>query len=180
MAFPFSLFGGNMKPLRIYRISDKYISYMKGVDSRVQDNKGRRRPYVGIVLTVGEYRYFVPMESPKPNHENIKPGWHLLKLDGGRLGLLGFNNMIPVHESAIIAFDIDQESDPKYAELLRRQAFYINRHKTDILDHASNTYYSTVNKKNKFFLKVCCDFKKLETACKHYDPNHPSRPNPKR
>ena len=145
---------------------------MKSTDSRVQDNKNRRRPYVGIVLTVGEYRYLVPMESPKSNHANLKAGWHFFKLDDGRLGLLGFNNMIPVHESAIIQFDISNEPDLKYAELLRRQASYINRHKADVLNHASHTYYNVVNKKNKFLLTICCDFKKLEAACKRYNPNH--------
>lgn len=160
-----------MESLKLYRVSDKYVRFLKSRDSRVQDNKNRRRPYVGIVLFVGDFRYFVPMESPKPNHENIKPGRHIMKLDSGKLGLLGFNNMIPVPEAAIIPFDIDVESDSKYAELLRRQASYINRHKADVLNHASQTYYSAVNTRNKFLLKICCDFKKLESACKQYRPN---------
>lgn len=160
-----------MESLKLYRVSDKYIRFLKSRDARVQDNKNRRRPYVGIVLYVGDHRYFVPMESPKPNHANIKPGRHIMKLDDGKLGLLGFNNMIPVHDTAVISFDINAESDEKYAELLRRQVTYINRHKADILHHASQTYYSVVNKKNKFLLGICCDFKKLEYACSKYDPN---------
>ena len=129
-----------METLKLYRVSDKYIRFLKGMDSRVQDNKDRRRPYVGVVLYVGEFRYFVPMESPKPNHANIKPGRHLMKLDNGKLGLLGFNNMIPIHESALIQFNIDDEPDMKYAELLRRQVSVINRNKADIYDHATKTY----------------------------------------
>lgn len=166
-----------MEALQIYRISDKYIRYLKNVDNRVQDNKNRRRPYVGVVLMVGEHRYFVPMESPKPNHINLRPGRHLMKLDDGKLGLLGFNNMIPVHDSALISFNIDLEPDKKYAELLRRQAGYMNRHKADILDHAAKTYFGLVNKKNKFLMTVCCDFKKLEKACKYYNPDyrHPTK-----
>lgn len=163
-----------METLKLYRVSDKYIRFMKGTDSRVQDNKDRRRPYVGVVLYVGGFRYFVPMESPKPNHSNIKPGRHIIKLDNGKLGLLGFNNMIPVHDEALISFDIDSESDLKYADVLRRQVSAINRIKADICDHASKTYYDVVNKKNSFLLGICCDFKKLENACKRYDPNHVS------
>ena len=159
-----------METLRIYRISDKYIRFLKSRDTRVQDNKNRRRPYVGVVLYVGEFRYFVPMESPKPNHANIKAGKHIMKLAGGKLGLLGFNNMIPVHEAALIAFDIDQEPDKQYAELLKRQASFINRNKADVLDHASQTYYSAISQKNKFLLEICCDFQKLEKACGQYDP----------
>ena len=161
----------HMESLRIYRIDDKYIRFLKSRDNRVQDNKGRRRPYVGVVLYVGDFRYFVPMESPKPNHANIKPGRHILKLDGGKLGLLGFNNMIPVNDAALIEFDIDSEPDRKYAELLRRQVTYINKNKANVLGHASSTYYNVVNKKNAFLLRICCDFKKLEYACVHYDPN---------
>lgn len=161
-----------MARLKIYRVEDKYIRFLQGMDGRVQDNKNRRRPYVGIVLVVGKYQYFVPMESPKPNHAKIKPGPHIMKLDKGKLGLLGFNNMIPIHPSALIAFDINNEPDPHYANLLRRQASYINQHKAEVFSHASETYYDTVNGKNKFFLTICCNFQKLEWACDHYDPNY--------
>lgn len=159
-----------MESLRLYRISDQYIRFLKSRDSRVQDNKNRRRPYVGVVLVVGEFRYFVPMESPKPNHAAIKPGHHILKIEDGRLGLLGFNNMVPVPDTAIIPFDIDKEPDTKYAELLRRQFTYINRNKASVLDHAAKTYFGVVNKKTAFLVKICCDFKKLESACIQYDP----------
>lgn len=160
-----------MESLRIYRVEEKYIRFLKSRDSKVQDNKGRRRPYVGVVLFVGSYKYFVPMESPKPNHVNIKPGRHIMKLDDGKLGLLGFNNMIPVPDSALIVFDINNEPDLKYAELLRRQASYINRNKAAVLSHASSTYYHVVNKKTEFLRRVCCDFVKLEKACDQYDPS---------
>ena len=159
-----------MESLRIYRIDDRYIRFLRTRDPKVQHNKGNRRPYVGVVLHVGGFKYFVPMESPKPNHANIKPGKHIMKLDDGRLGLLGFNNMVPVHKDALIPFDIDGESDAGYRELLRRQAYVCNRKKADIFDHASRTYYDVVNGKNKFLIRVSCDFKELEKACKEYRP----------
>lgn len=160
-----------MEPLKIYRVEEKYIHFLKSRDDKVQDNKGRRRPYVGVVLYVGSYKYFVPMESPKPNHANVKPGRHILKLDEGRLGLLGFNNMIPVPDSALIQFDINLEPDEKYAELLRRQVTYINRNKAAVYSHASSTYYHVVTKKTAFLCQISCDFAKLEKACVQYNPN---------
>lgn len=164
-----------MEPLKIYRVSEHYVRFLSGLDSRVAYNKGNRRPYVGVVLSVGAYRYFVPMESPKPNHANIKSGSHIMRIDNGHLGLLGFNNMIPIPDTALILLDIDSEPDRKYAELLRRQASYINRHKADIMDHAQRTYRAVVNGTNKFLVKISCDFKKLERASKNYDPNyHPN------
>ena len=160
-----------MEPLRIYRIEDKYIRFLHSRDYRVQFNKGNRRPYVGIVLRVGSYQYFVPMESPKANHSKIKPGRHIMKLENGKYGLLGFNNMIPVHPAALIAFDIDKEPDKLYADLHRRQITFINKHKADVLSRAADTYYDVVGKNNAFLEKICCDFLKLERACNIYDPN---------
>ena len=141
---------------------------MHGRDPKVQYNKGAKRPYVGVVFTFAGFQYFVPMESPKPNHASIKPGKHIIKLDGGRYGMLGFNNMIPVHKDALIEFDIGAEPDQKYRELLKRQATLCNRIKADILNHAQMTYFDVVQNKNKFLVAISCDFKALEKACRAY------------
>lgn len=164
-----------MNNLRLYKVEDKYINYLKGCDKKVQHNKNKRRPYVGVVLIIGSYKYFVPMESPKENHDNIKAGIHILKLDNGRLGLLGFNNMIPVPDSAIIAFDINKETDKQYKELLKHQIAFINSRKADIYEHASKTYFKATKGNNRFLSNICCDFKKLENACKRYNPNYSSK-----
>ena len=84
-----------MDNLRIYRIREGFVEYLHNIDNRVQFNKEERRPYVGIVLSMGGHDYFVPMESPKPNHAKLKNNIHIMKLKGGEYGLLGFNNMIP-------------------------------------------------------------------------------------
>ena len=168
-----------MENLRIYRVSDHYLRYLNSRDSKVKYNKNALRPYVGVVFSFGGFQYFVPMESPKPNHVNIKPGKHIMKLDGGRYGLLGFNNMIPVHKDALIALDIDAEPDEKYRELLKRQAALCNRMKADILNHAQMTYFDVVNDKNKFLVSISCNFRNLEYACKTYrkdfHPKHPGK-----
>lgn len=166
-----------MERLHIYRISDQYIRFLSSRDPKVQYNKGARRPYVGVVFSFGGYKYFVPMESPKPNHVNIKPGKHILKLDGGRYGMLGFNNMVPVHKDALIEINIQAEPDAKYRELLKRQAALCNRMKADILNHAQMTYFDVVNNKNKFLVGISCDFKKLEKACKSYRKDFKKKPN---
>lgn len=160
-----------MEALRIYRVSDRYVSFLHKWDYRVQFNKQSSRPYLGVVLYVGDFKYFVPMESPKPNHRNIKAGFHILKMDKGRLGLLGFNNMIPVRDDVLIEFDINDELDPQYAALLRKQAYFCNRNKTDILAKASRTYYEVTSGQNTFLRRISCDFKKLEKAYEHFDVN---------
>lgn len=166
-----------MEKLRIYRVTDKYIRFLNSRDSRVQFNKNANRPYVGVVLLVGEHRYFVPMESPKPGHANIKPGVHIFKLAGGSLGLLGFNNMIPVPACALIEFDFSAEPDEKYKRLLQKQLIEIARNRADILQKASKTYFDVVNKSNSFLVRISCDFKLLERAARFYDPDfHKQKP----
>ena len=164
-----------MSSLRIYRIDTKYVRYLSKVDSNVQDNKDAKRPYVGIVLTVGSYRYFVPMESPKANHKSFSSSVHIMPIDNGTRGLLGFNNMIPVPSCALITFDINDLEDKKYAALLRRQASFINKHKSEVYHRASRTYYLATSpeatEQSCFFKRICCDFKKLEQKCDRYDPN---------
>lgn len=67
-------------------------------------------------------------------------------------------------------FDIFQEPDPKYRELLLSQLFECNRHKTDIFNRASSTFFSVVNRRNSFIVGISCDFLKLQSACDHYRP----------
>ena len=160
-----------MENLKIYRVEDRYIRYLHSLDEKVQHNKNAKRPYVGVVFSFGGFQYFVPMESPKPNHSKIKPGKHIVKLKNGEYGLLGFNNMIPVHKDALISFDINNELDEKYRILLQNQIRVCNRMKADILDHAQKTYFSVLNG-NSFLVNISCDFKKLERACKKYNPNY--------
>ena len=151
-----------MENLRLYRIRDDYIAALHKVDNRVQYNKNAKRPYVGIVLTVCGNDYFVPMESPKPNHANIKPGIHIMKLDEGKYWLLGFNNMLPAKHCHLIEFDIDSEPDANYKELLKNQLRYCRNNSNRIRDHAEKTYKAVVTKKSPFYVKICCDFVSLE------------------
>lgn len=163
-----------MENLKIYRVEDKYIRYLHSKDDKVQYNKNAKRPYVGVVFSFGGFKYFVPMESPKPNHSKIKSGKHILKLKNGEYGLLGFNNMIPVHKDALISFDLINEPDEKYRNLLKNQIRICNKMKADILDHAQKTYFSVING-NEFLVSISCNFKELEKASKKYNPNYYSK-----
>ena len=39
-----------MGKFQFYHINEHYISYLHSIDTRVQYNKGQRRPYVGIIM----------------------------------------------------------------------------------------------------------------------------------
>ena len=157
-----------MAKLRFYRIQDGYVDFLHKIDHRVQLNKNQKRPYVGVVMSVGESQYYVPLESPKPNHANIKSGGPVLKLDEGKLGIMGFNNMIPVKKYHLIEFDIMQEQDPKYRALLLNQLAYCEKNKDLITKRAEATYKKAIAGNNPFYRKICCDFKRLEENCNKY------------
>ena len=55
--------------LNLYSISDKYIKYLMQFDKRIYDNKEDsrtyKRKYIGVVLTINGYNYYILMSSPK-------------------------------------------------------------------------------------------------------------------
>lgn len=167
-----------MTRFHFYHIHNKYIRFLQSGENKVLYNKGQRRPYVGIVLKISGMDYFVPLESPKANHANIKSSSPVLKLDGGKLGIMGFNNMIPVPKSALIDFDFDDVYDEKYRLLLVNQLNYCNNNRKLILNRASTTYRKATSGNNPFYEKICCDFKKLERMCRSYNPKFKAKKKP--
>lgn len=161
-----------MSALKFYHVSEKYVRYLNSVDPKVQYNKGQRRPYVGIVLSVNNIDYFVPLESPKFNHKNIKSGGPVMKLDEGKLGIMGFNNMIPVAPSSLIEFDILAVEDEKYKALLLNQLQFCRRNHKLIRNRAEKVYKKRTQDKTAFYISCCCDFKNLEKCCKKYNPEY--------
>lgn len=161
-----------MSGFRFYHIQDKYINFLHSGDQRVQFNKDHKRPYVGIVLNIHNVDYYVPLESPKPNHENIRSGGPVLKLDNGKLGVMGFNNMIPVPKCALLTFDFSDVHDKKYYNLLIDELNYCNHNKKIIYHRAEITYKKATSGNVPLYSKVCCDFKKLEVMSRKYDPNY--------
>lgn len=161
-----------MSTFQFYHVKEKYIRYLHSFDSRVMYNKGQHRPYVGIVLSINGVDYYVPLESPKPNHTDIKSGGPVMKLDDGKLGIMGFNNMIPVHPSSLIHFDILAVEDEKYKMLLLNQLRFCEKNRDIILNRAKNVYRKRIEGNTPFYKKCCCNFRKLERKCAVYDPNY--------
>lgn len=81
-------------------------------------------------------------------------------------------NMIPVLESCLIRFDIQEVKDTKYKMLLLNQLEYCNKNRDLILQRAETTYRKALSRKIPLYQKVCCNFEKLERKSKKYDPNY--------
>ena len=105
--------------MKFYKVDLEYIRYLHSNDSRVQYNANytdvlnQNCPYIGVVLKINEHNYFAPLEHPRPNHKLLKPNLHIYKIKGGRLGIIGLNNMIPVPEASLIDFDINADKNKK-------------------------------------------------------------------
>lgn len=120
-----------MNNLRLYKIDIEYIKYLYFFDNRIQYNPNqpdeytKKRPYLGIVLQVDNFDYFVPLEHPRLSHQKMKNNIYILKIHNGKYGILGFNNMIPVSKEALIDFDINREN-PSYKQILISQYRFCN------------------------------------------------------
>ena len=56
-----------------YIVDKEYINYLKQFESRVGyvEYGERLKLHVGILLTVGEFNYYVPISSAKPKHQRM-------------------------------------------------------------------------------------------------------------
>ena len=117
--------------LSLYTVNMKLIRNMHNQgDDRVlsvspqvgKDN----RPFVGLVVVLDQRQYCIPLSSPKEKHQSMKNGldFHrILDADGKLIGVLDFNNMIPVRPDVVQKVHAkmnvnDSPSIRRYKELL--------------------------------------------------------------
>ena len=118
--------------------------------------------------------YFAPLSSPKEKHRNLKNTLDLIKIDNGDLGVINFNNMIPVTNNNYILFDLygesNSESERKRKELLKSQLLWLNKNNKIIRNKAIKLY--TLYKEERLPKNVrdrCCNFILLEEKSKEYN-----------
>lgn len=161
--------------LKFYNIKNEYIEYLRKIDKTVLFNKQEKRPYIGIVLEIGENNYYVPLASPKEKHKTMKNGKDFSKIASGSLGAINFNNMIPVPNEALLIKDIDNEPNEQYKNLLQKQYVEILNTQENIRKKAQELHNlsllpdkglseNDIKVKNR-----CCNFALLEEKCKEYE-----------
>lgn len=84
--------------LSLYWVNQDYNLKLCNIDKNVMDISGKKskRPFVGVLFTIGDMYYLAPLSSPKPKHLKMKNMIDFLKIDDGKLGIINLNNMIPV------------------------------------------------------------------------------------
>ncbi|MCD8308157.1 MAG: type III toxin-antitoxin system ToxN/AbiQ family toxin [Clostridia bacterium] len=160
--------------LRIYTIDMKYILNLANVDDNVlsvspQIHKDTR-PFVGIIIICDQKKYCVPLSSHKAKHQNMRNDVDFTKIiyNGQLIGVLNFNNMIPVNDTVVQPIDLnitktDTPEDRHYKELLMNQQTFCQQNQDAIVKKANKLYtLITTGKANSYLKRRCCNFTKLE------------------
>ena len=164
------------RELRLVRIDSDYCNYLRTFDSKVPYNYNEKelRPFVGVLFQVNEIKYFAPLSSPRPKHKMLKDKIDFMKLDGGKLGAINFNNMVPVMDCNVQEINLYQKGKTKqeiqYQNLLKEQLRWLNRHKSQIYGKGSRLYKAYQSKQLEKNIKArCCCFPLLEKKCLAYN-----------
>ena len=178
--------------MQLYSISDRYIKYLRDSFPRVYSNKEdlriHTRKYLGVVLVIGEYKYYIPLSSPKAKHDYVEadgkrtirkdslivmrivsgpPGKQELK------GTLQIGTMIPVPDSEIELYDVEGELDKKYKNLILEELIFIRKNEAKIVKNAKVLYSKKKfgDTKNKV-IASCLDFIAAEDECDKWIKGH--------
>lgn len=138
--------------MKLYSVSSEYINYLRESFPRVYSNKDKisvhTRKYLGVVLEINTYKYYIPLSSPKPKHDYIiindnkivrKDSLIVMRIVSGvgenkiLKGTLQIGTMIPVPETEISLYNIKQENDLKYKELITEEIAYIRKNEHRII-----------------------------------------------
>lgn len=158
-----------IRNFRIVKVDYKYCDYLKQFDNKVPYNAGSKelRPFIGILFVVNGCEYFAPLSSPKAKHLDMKNNVDLVKIDGGRLGVINFNNMIPVKPSNYELFDLNSKPattpELKRQNLLKSQLLWLNKNISTVKGKAIKLYEKYKdNKLPERISQRCCNFILLE------------------
>lgn len=162
--------------LILVKLDVDYCNYLRKFDDKVPYNFDKKsiRPFIGVLFEINQCMYFAPLSSPKPKHLKLKSKLDLFKIDDGKLGVINFNNMLPVKENNIIRINLDaellNEKEEKYFNLLREQLYWLNRNQDKLHIKSKRIYDSYI--KGTLYFKIknrCCNFPLLEEKCNLYN-----------
>ena len=165
-------------------LTSNYLKYLGIYENKVSLKSNR--PFIGIVFKVNNKEYFAPLSSPKEKHKGMKTNIDFFKIDKGNLGIINFNNMIPVINNDLCRNKLDLEllskslntDDIKYFRLLKNQLEYCERNKNIILAKAEKIYniftknLDKLSESQKKMYRRVINFKVLEHASKEFEKEY--------
>lgn len=162
--------------IQLYEVNHQYIDYLIPHAPHLFHNKQpgqhNERKYIGIVLIVNSLKYFAPLSSFKPKHDNMKDGLDFIKV--GNYAVININNMFPVPDGQYTYVDIPRVKDPQYRKLLTTEYRIIRSLQDKIKKNAAEVYKHKIKKGNATALaKRCNDFLRLEEKCRQFKISSP-------
>ncbi len=176
-----------MDDFKIYSVSDKYIDYLRAFEPNVysnkQDSRSHTRKYIGTVLEINQMKYYVPMSSPKESDYRVagnglvikKSIVPIIRVTEKRNGIkqlkgtLRISHMIPVPESELTLYDLDNEPDDDYKALVQSEAVFIRKNAVKIRSYAELLYkQKRMNDETAGYVKTALDYIKLEELCRRF------------
>lgn len=168
--------------LKWYVVNKEYVDYLRKYDDKVEkiDYDTRLKPYIGILIKIDKFNYYVPISSVKEKHYKIKEGMDFIKIiqKDKILGVLNINNMIPIldnHVKILKYKDIQDYREFKsdnekrlYISFLSLELDLINDKMDKIKKSALKLYNEKINNPTSNISKRCCDFKLLEEKSRLY------------
>lgn len=161
--------------LSLYTVNMKYIRNLAHADDHifsVSPQAGKStRPFLGIIIICNEKQYCVPLSSPKPKHYSMKNDVDFSKIideSGKLIGVLNFNNMIPVRDDVIEKMDLkihprDSVSIRHYKSMAIKQISFCRKNQDVIIRKANKLYrIITDGTASGLLKKRCCKFGELE------------------
>lgn len=165
-----------MEELLFYTVDKNYIKYLREFESHVSYNKdeiGHSRPYLGIVLIIANYKYFVPLYSYKEHYKKYKNNpsfFFVYDRKNNPLAIIKFSAMIPVPNNLNVTSVLEyNRQDKKYKDLISAEYRYINSNKEEIYKRANKMDVAVTKHKNNFLKTIACNFTLLEKKCVEYN-----------
>ena len=164
--------------LRLCRLDPAYVRELSKVDHNVLSTlpeQGKdNRPFVGVIVVRENKQYCIPLSSPKPKHKHMKADRDFSKIvdrRGKLIGVLNFNNMIPVSDAVLMELDLrarssDSQAERAYKQLMLDQLRWCNDNR-DLIRRKAAKLYDIVTlrpESARGLVRRCCDFKLLEAV----------------
>ena len=185
---PLFLERDRMEAFKLYSVSDEYIEYLRYVFPNVYSNKEttriHTRKYVGTIVCLENYHYYIPMSSPKESDYQIAGGKKVIKKSivpimrivvknsKGLKELKGpfrISHMIPVPPSELQLYDIENEQDSTYKDLVQNEIIFIRKNQEKILANAKLLYKQKAeNDLSAGYVKAALEYKALEKLCRDF------------
>lgn len=169
--------------LKWYVADKEYVKYLRKFDKKVEniDYNTKLKPYIGILITINEFNYYVPISSAKEKHYKIKEGMDFIKIvqNDKIIGVLNLNNMIPILDNNVKVLKykdieeyrefINDKEKKLYISFLSFELDLINDKMEKIKKNAMKLYNEKINNPESNVSKRCCNFKLLEEKSKLYN-----------